>query len=279
MNIVLSCNDNPTYSGFIEPVCKYYMNLGYRVHLALVGFDCGVKCTSKVVYPLVDGVDSGIQAKMARSYYATQLDNTIYTIMDIDQFLIRTDWYMSLLIKNQEKLISGNADLMAVGANVYKNTEHVGKWPMAFTASTPHGFRKILECGDMSWEQFILKYKIISNPIDKKEQFSNPFNSFSDESFYRYRVNISNANVIHEDIPNGFFMKWRHRLDRTEGTMVDFQTEHFGYGFWNQNKLTTDQEHMIKSGFFFDCCPARPYEKHKHLIDEIINLSLEAHGV
>ena len=77
MNIILSCNDKSTYRGFVEPVYNYYMKLGYDVHLALVGFDLDVSCTSKIIYPLIEGVDSGIQAKMARSFYGMSLENDV----------------------------------------------------------------------------------------------------------------------------------------------------------------------------------------------------------
>ena len=279
MNIILSCNDNPTYRGFVEPVCNYYMKLGYDVHLALVGFDLDVSCTSKIIYPLIEGVDSGIQAKMARSFYGMSLENKVYTLMDIDQFLIRTDWHNSLTQKSHDALMNETLDLIAVGANGYVNTPHVGKWPMAFTTLTPKGFSKILDCDKSDWESFVIKYKTISDPIDGKESFSNHFSGFSDESFYRYRVERVNANVQHEDMPNSIHMRWFHRLDRTEAIMMMFQNPHFGQGFWSQTSLTNDQIDMIRSGFFFDCCPARPYENHKQLIDEIIQVSLEMHNV
>ena len=128
--------------------------------------------------------------------------------MDIDQFLIRTDWHNSLTQKSHDALMNETLDLIAVGANGYVNTPHVreGWKKMAFTTLTPKGFSKILDCDKSDRESFVIKYKTISDPIDGKESFSNPFSGFSDESFYRYRVERVNANVQHEDMPNSIHM-------------------------------------------------------------------------
>ena len=47
------------------------------------------------------------------------------------------------------------------------------------------------------------------------------------------------------------------------------------YDFWFKKKLTPEQKQLILDGFFIDMCPARPYEDHKDIIDDIVKTIIE----
>ena len=65
------------------------------------------------------------------------------------------------------------------------------------------------------------------------------------------------------------------RIDRTVSIMVQMGVPNFNYDFWFQKKLTPEQKQLILDGFFIDMCPARPYEDHKYIIDDIVKTIIE----
>jgi len=276
MNFVMSCNDNPTYFGFAKVVCEYYKKLGYKIHFAYLSDNeniDGLDCDSVLNLRPIPGYDSGVQAKLARSYLASTLPDDFYTLLDVDQILINIKFVESGVNKFMQ--LEEEADILAFGANAYQNTSEQGKWPMYFTTARPSGFRKLLGLNDEStFEDLLVTYSKIEDPIDSKEQTSNPFDRFSDESLFRYcsiRNDIKLANI---DLPNFIQMRYAHRIDRSPNTMVSFGLPDFDMNFWNQTKLTDTQREMIAKGFFVDSFPARPYEQHQSLIDEIIAESI-----
>lgn len=278
MNFVISSNDNPTYIGFLSVICDYYKKLGHQVHVAYLSKNevPDINCDSILRIDPIDGYDSGIQAKLARTYLACNLKNEIYTLLDVDQIVINLNWLSNLVEKNKNKLLSEENDLIAIGANGYLNTTESGKWPLYFTSGLPSGFRKLFDINrDHSFEDLLIKYSLVNDSIDGKEITKNKFESFSDESLFRYCAIKNKLKLIHEDIPDFHEMRSKRRIDRVDWVMSMSGNPFYGLGFWNQKELDSNQKQMIMDGFFIDSFPARPYENHKKLIDEILSTSID----
>jgi len=284
MNIIISYNDNPIYSEFVHPFLRYYNKLGLAVHVAYVGNNppTDLECADFIQLKPVDGIDIGIQAKLARSYVARTFDpNFILTLSDIDMFILCIDWYRNSIKKFQNYLLDGSLDLVGFGANGYKLFEGFrpdidNKWTIPYTTVTSRGIQKLFNTSVYeTFESFIKRFTVIENPIDGKESTANKFENFSDESLYRYVAMKSFARIAHVDIPEFYFQRAGARIDRVEENFKIFKNQTFGEGFWNQPCLTINQRKEIQEKKYIDLWPKRPYSKYKILIDEILNCNLE----
>jgi hypothetical protein len=286
MNFVLSCDDNEIYYPFLKKAVELYKTLGHNVMAAYVSDN-----PKKEIYDLpldrlevvapIDGYEIGIQAKLARGWLASQMDNDeLYTLMDVDQFLIRFDWLSASIEKAHQTF-----DIITFGSNGFKGTDHQGKFAMSMFTTTPENYREILNVTmdgtlenvlrSFAGKQDFLDYVDWPKAWMKQRDTKNAFNDFSDESLYAFRIFEEEFDVARMDLPNFNLFKFAHRLDRSEHIMVYYNNPHFGDGFWQQDKLTEEQRKMILSGFFIDCCPARPYTNHESLIDDIVDTILE----
>lgn len=282
MNFVLSVNDNPTYYGFLEKAVELYKGTGHSVSVAYVSNNPKIDLTDSVddfiVFPEVKGFESGIQAKLARSFITTKLDDDkIYTLMDVETFVIAYDWLKSNI---KSEYLEDN-DLIGFGANGHDTHEPYdpninGKFMMAYTTGKPKGFRKLFGIDkNIEFEEFLNMFSVITNPRDGFESTKNGFSHFSDESIFAWLIRENNIKVKHIDVPG--FIKLRHqgRIDREMSIMLGFGTPNFDSNFWNQKQLTKEQKNMIYDNWFIDAVPARPYEEHKDIIDDIVKTIIE----
>ena len=283
MNIIASFNDNPMYRGFVEPFCDYYKKLGVNVYLAYVGNDLpnNLSCTDLLHLAPIRGIDEGIQAKLARTFYAAGFSpNTILTFSDIDMFILNLKWYDNSVKKYLDYLLDGALDLVAFGANGYKLFEGYrpdidSKWTIPYTTTTSRGVQKIFNTAFFeTFDNFVTKFSSIENPIDGKESTSNKFNNFSDESLYRYMCMKNFARIAHVDIPDFHFQRAGARIDRVTENFKLFGKANFGENFWNQKELTPEQRKEILDGKFIDCWPLRPIKQAEPL-EDILKLGLE----
>tara|TARA_R100000315_G_C5230914_1_gene141931 strand:- start:1443 stop:2312 length:870 start_codon:yes stop_codon:yes gene_type:complete len=283
MNFVLSVNDNSTYFTFLEKATALYKKLGHKVYIAYVTKKADhewqhLNADAVVIYPELDGYESGIQAKLARSFLASQLDTEeALTLLDVDQFVINFKW----LEKNIKENSLEEYDLLGFGANGYKthggyNPNIDGKFAMYFTTAKPSGFRKLygIEKG-ATFSDLMAKFALIENARDGYESTKNNFNHFSDESLFAWMIREHDVRVKHIDIPDFYYLKNQRRIDRTIEIMLAFNTPNFDRGFWHQKSLTDEQKKMIQTDYFTDVFPARPYEAHADIIDDIIDAIAE----
>jgi hypothetical protein len=228
------------------------------------------------ILPLLDGFASGVQAKLGRSFLTSQLEDeeSLFTLMDVDQFLINFDWLNSCI--KEDYLIDN--DLIAIGANGYIGRPDGidGKFPMYFTTAYPQGFRKLFGINKgISFDDFINKFSSINNPRDGHESTKHMFNMFSDESLFAWLIRENKIKCKHIDHPDFVLQRSLRRIDRTASIMAQMGIPNFNHDFWFQEKLTHEQKQMILDGFFIDVFPARPYEDHKYIIDDIVRTIIE----
>ena len=284
MNFVLSCDDNEIYYPFLKKAVELYKSLGHKVYVAYVSNDPkpevhDLPADRLEIVPKIEGYEIGIQAKLARGWVASQEDkNELYTLMDVDQFLVRFDWLESAIQQ-------ANCNAICFGANGFAQTDHYGKFMMSMFTATPDVYREILQVKlggslkdvlqSFAGKSDTLTYVPYPKGWMKQRDTKNPFDGFSDESLYSFRILEDEIDVAHVDLPNFNQFRFAHRIDRTEDIMMFYGNPHFGKGFWSQRKLTDDQRKMILDGFFIDCCPARPYTKYESLIDDIVDTIME----
>ena len=278
MNIILSVNDNSTYFSFLEKATVLYKQLGHKIYIAYVTKKDShpwkhLNADKVTIYPEVEGYESGIQAKLARSFLASQLEGEDpITLLDVDQFVINFKWLESCINNNS----LDDCDLLAFGANGYKtaggfNPNIDGKFAMYFTTAKPEGFRKLFGINKgAEFADLLSKFSHIPTPRDGYESTKNTFVHFSDESLFAWLIREHGITCTHIDIPHFSFNKNQRRIDRTIEIMLGFQTPNFDTNFWHQKSLTKEQKEMIRSDYFTDVFPARPYENHASLIDDII---------
>jgi len=284
MNFVLSCDDNEIYYPFLKKAVNLYKSLGHKVLVGYVSDDpkkevYDLPADRLEVIPKIEGYEIGIQAKLARGWVASQEDNEeLYTLMDVDQFLVRFDWLQSAIEK-------ADSNAITFGANGFCQTPHHGKFMMSMFTATPEIYRQILNVDlsgtlkdvldSFAGKRDTLNYVSYPKGWMLQRDTKNNFSEFSDESLYSFRIIEDEMEVAAVDLPNFNQFKFAHRLDRTEDIMVMYGNPHYGRGFWEQDKLTEEQRKMILDGFFIDCCPSRPYTNHQSLIDDIVDTIME----
>ena len=132
--IVTSTNDNSTYLGFWElqilshkkffPEKKitiaFLTDRTYEDELVkeMISHDIDVQ-----LYKPINGIPEGNHAKILRYICASQYDNEICCITDMDTIPLQKEY-----LTNQTNLREPNK-LLCIGAEVYENTPHYGKFP------------------------------------------------------------------------------------------------------------------------------------------------------
>lgn len=280
LNIVLSTNDNPIYFPFLEKTVNLYKQLGHNVYVSYVtkktNPDLSHLPVDQILYiQEVSGFESGIQAKLARTFFAAQIEKHVpVTLLDVDQFVINFKWLQDNINNN----ISDRYDLLAFGANGYKmrdgsyNPNICGKFALYFTTAYPSGFKKLLNItSSTSFEDLLHMYSSINNPRDGYECTKNKFKHFSDESLFAWLIREHNISCKHIDMPDWNFCQSKRRIDRNINIMLNSQTPGFDKNFWYQNKLTEQQRQLIMDDYFIDVFPNRPYITYSTIIDDIID--------
>jgi len=265
MYIISSTNENPVYSSFVPVVYKMWKKLMPECTFIL-GYigkrepnDPYVRrlstfCDELHCFKTIPGITEGCQAKTTRMYLTTLYDNNVCSVVDIDQFVLNIDWFINLIqpALKENKFVS-------IGHNHYYNTPHIGKFPMAYTTAPSNVWKKIINPNNLSYIDWFLYICKLPNPIDNKENPSNHFNYFSDESLLRYflvkhpdqkYINNTWIKIEREDeLPNGV-MRCARRIDRAE---------------WNKFDIN-----KMNEGYYLDANPLRPFDKYFNYLLPIV---------
>ena len=211
-------------------------------------------CDEIYIFKPLDNIHTGIQAKTLRMWMASQFDNNICTLTDIDQYLFDFDWLKTCISPawNENKFVE-------IGHNAYWDTSENGKFPMYYTTAPSNIFSKIINPHNIrNFNDWFIRFKNITDPIDNKEQIGPNFNAFSDESLFRYLIekhpdqsfiNDVIIKVIREDFKQ---MKASRRLDRARWPNIQLNNE------W------------LNTRNYLDCNPLRPFNKYSNYIMPIL---------
>ncbi len=142
----------------------------------------------------VPGIPSCNQGKMARFFVASSLCPVydVCMVNDADLIPLQRDYYQNKLEERKP------GQLLMVGADVYKNTPHKGKAPIAYMTAESNIFKKLFNPTNLRWEAFAKSF-INYTPIDGKEAINKPFKKFSDESLIRALLKKRDISCRHSD--------------------------------------------------------------------------------
>lgn len=187
--IITVVNDNPTYIQFLPLTAIIWKRL-FGLDLT-VGYvtsksadDSTVKAASKhgdiTIFPPIDNIDSGIQAKVTRLYLASSAqDDDACMIVDIDMLPLSVEVLNVFSRAPEDCLIQWGWDHPAFGPN----TPDHGKWPMDRTTGSGKVFREIVNPNHLSYNELLTSWMGYNK--HGKEAVDAPFNKFSDESLLR----------------------------------------------------------------------------------------------
>lgn len=191
--VVLSTNEDHTYFQFWPYVARAWQKLfGVKVSLAVVtnrdSSDPWVVELKKhgddvVLFPEIDNVPIPNLAQVVRHILAATYDDEVCMINDIDLLPLQTKWYLDRLAKR------GSGQLLALGAEFFKDTPHEGKFPMGYVTAEGHIWKDIVNPLNLAYGDLVRSW-IGLKVFDHKEDIARTVwhehrEAFADESLMR----------------------------------------------------------------------------------------------
>lgn len=261
--IILSTNEDPIYNEFWKPVAwaysQMFKNDNVTIHLAFLtdreDNDPLVQEYRKygkvTLFKPLKNVPESAQAKMIRFILASQQNEDICYIDDVDLFPLSKDFILSKLLKRPKNT------LLCVGGEVYNNN---GCYPISQMTAEGYIWNKFINPQNLPYEQYI--HSLIRPYLfDKREDmFLLPDNNnkdyyFSDEFLMRRLINDNPVEKFEH--VRGYDNHLESTVDRTNG-IIDI------------DKL---KQHKYVNGHF-----NRPYSKFKEKYKLLLNYIQDNYG-
>jgi len=180
------------------------------------------------IFPVIDGVPTASQGKMARLILASTFEEGICLIDDIDSIPLQSNYINQIFSEDVIKKIQ-EGFLMALGANVYQHTNDSGKFPMGYITAKGSTFKRIINPHDKTIRDLYEEWK--ENKIDGKESVLNvPIEKFSDESLLRYLIKQNPVPVVNVERNYDIRKYW---IDRSWWGFDQSRLENFDYVMCN----------------------------------------------
>ena len=185
--VIVSSDESPTFLNFWPIVSKAYQKFfGIKPTLALVSnrsndenFINSLKEYGEVyTLPVIVGIPIQNLAKVARFIIASQMEDKVCMIEDIDTIPLQSNFIIDRLCKRNPNFI------LAVGHEVLAKTEHAGKFPISNITSEGYNFKKLFNPNNLGYEDLIQSF-VGLKIVDHKEDINNHPSIFSDESLIR----------------------------------------------------------------------------------------------
>tara|TARA_R110000868_G_scaffold147305_4_gene368709 strand:- start:4365 stop:5255 length:891 start_codon:yes stop_codon:yes gene_type:complete len=238
--VCLSVNDNYAYYKNLPivymswksffPKCKVFLGFVHpKIDLSnrdtdeeLISF-LKQHCDELVILDEIGGIPTENQGKFLRYFVASERPKEeICLIHDIDSLPLQSEYWNMYLFEHIEK-----NKLLAVGYDVYINTENEGKFPASNLIATAEIFKKLVNPKNLSYQSLIFTYCGIRN-LDEKERIDQIKQLFSDESLVRYMIinNLGMENVNHIDRKINIQTQW---LDKVTWSLNIKKLQNGGY--------------------------------------------------
>jgi hypothetical protein len=250
--VVLSSDRNPKYLDFWPVVRRAWKKLfDVDAYLVLVDNEPMSLSAGEKVYwlPLVEGVPSANQAKVARHWFSALMADNGWSgatmVNDIDMLPLSRGHVFDLL-KDRP-----TGTLLTTGAELYTGPEQ-GKFRIAFLTGEAQVFKALVNPAGLKWKDWVTGL-IGLKKFDHKEDISNatPTSSpdcFSDESLLRYFLWKNPVPVLHRPMP--FWPYTLGALDRFD---------------WQFDPA------KLKAGGYKEAHLLRPYKEHVAQIQPLID--------
>lgn len=249
--IVISTDENEKYIQFWPLVSKawkkYFPEI--KVDLAFVTDkdrdDPYILKMSKygsvTVFNTIDGIPNGNLAKVARYFLASRYLDDVCVCYDIDSLPMQRNYLVNLI---QQRM---NGFMLAVGAEVYKNTPHEGKFPAGFFTATGSLFERLFNPNKCEFTDAVCEFKSLQ-VFDQKESICNKPENFSDESLIRALIKL-----------NGMHDKIQHV---TRNVNPDVQ--------WiDRSRWSINKDRLLSDGYT-ECNMLRPLSNHYYAMIPVI---------
>jgi len=187
--IITTINDNPTYRDFVPLVSKVWQKLfGLELIIGYVTDKSADHPTVKALesygdirlFSPLEGVDSGVQAKVTRLALASSEEfvDENCMIVDIDMVPLTTEILDVFEEVPENRFVKWGWDHPA-----FMGTVDAGKWPMDRTTAKGSLFREIINPKGLSYKELLTSWMGLHR--FGKEDIRLPFSKFSDESLLR----------------------------------------------------------------------------------------------
>lgn len=195
------------------------------------------------LFKTISNIPSANQAKMARHVLASQFTDEICMIEDIDTIPLQRNFVEKITIQREKD------KLLAVGSEVYANSEHSGKFPMSNITAEGYIFKEIVNPDNLSYEDLVNSWVDIK-VYDHKEAINVDAYTFSDESLYRVLIN-----------------KWNPKKDRIcfANRNVNIKNEWIDRSWWGINVR------KLNEGKYVCCNFLRPFDENYSKIEPLVD--------
>jgi|ETNvirnome_2_300_1030623.scaffolds.fasta_scaffold01248_8 hypothetical protein len=257
--IITSINDNPTYRDFVPLVSKVWQKL-FGLEL-IIGYVTDKEASDPAVRALeaygdirlfapMEGVDSGVQAKVSRLALASSEEfvDENCMIVDIDMVPLTTEVLDVFEEVPENKLVKWGYDHPA-----FTGTPDTGKWPMDRTTAKGSLFRELINPKGLDYEDLLSSWKHVRRY--GKESILLPFTGFSDESLLRLLYEDWDKRYTHTHLLS------RHTL---EDTMLCRRLDR------SQPHMWENLEDKLKDNMFIEVHGIRPLKDNIDAYKEIL---------
>jgi len=261
--IILSCNEDPTYCTFWKPVAWAYKKMfpEATVHLALVTHrdenDPVVEEYRKhgkvTLFKTQGFVSEFAQAKMARFVLASMQGDDVCYVDDIDLFPLRRDFITN---KTEQR---PKDHLLCVGGEVYGNN---GCYPISQMTAEGYIWKQFINPNDLKWKDLLIEWMEQPVYMDRREDPGikldwDKDDYFSDERLMRRLTHLNP--VSKKELPRGYNDFLNDTIDR--------HTFDSPNNYWNFDR------DRLKYGRYVNAHGVRPYtdyeEHYQPLVDYI----------
>lgn len=230
--IILSCNEDPTYMSFWKPVSWAYRKIfpDVKIHLAFLtkrGEDDELvkdfrRYGEVTLFKPVDDVPEFGQAKMIRFILASRQGNDVCYIDDIDLFPLREDFITDKTSKRPKDY------LLCVGGEVYNNN---GCYPVSQMTAEGYVWKSFVNPNDLSYEDLIRSFKGV-HKFDRREDIMIPLDFsidsyFSDERLMRRLISINGVKKFEQR--RGYDHYLDATIDRAKWEVIQEKLDAHGY--------------------------------------------------
>lgn len=190
--VIFSSDDNLDYSEFAPLVSEMWETLGFEPFYAKIGSED---------FPLIEGVESSLQAQIVRLYAPKLFPDRVVLISDIDMLPFNQNYFWSKLPKKRDDIV------------IYSSDAYDGKrYPMCYISAYGKTFSSIsLDDENETWEEFVLRLNSLGLGWN------------TDELYITERIDNSNVNTVK------YNRGWEHGMAKNRLDRVYWQLRDLSY--------------------------------------------------
>lgn len=247
--VLASFDDNPKYALFLPTMVRMWKNFGAAVTLGFVTSRPESDPLIKFARSLAEVVllrpaanlNSGNQAKMARTYVAQLYPDEVCTVVDVDLYVFCKEWLFNYM------KCAAFSDLLGIGRNAYNGGEDEGKYPMYFSTALGQTFQQFSNPNRLEWQPWIEQLSKRKVLFHHKELMGQKLYVYSDESLYRALLSEWSRTWS----PNTTLVTLVMRQDGKNERFRRVDRSRWGATDWAKVKNRNDE-------YYRDCFPIRP---------------------